>query len=84
MKIPGRFALGVGVDPGLGQMDDESFRLLAGFEPIADPADRMAVTLPVALPSDLGTRGPLLIAGIERAERDDQSIVVVEIRHEPI
>jgi hypothetical protein len=69
------------VDPRLGEMDDEPFGVIAAFKPIGQAGDAVRVPLPGALPSDFRAATPLLVALIERGEGDDQTLIVIEIRH---
>ena len=63
-------------------MDDKSLGVFAGFKAVRQPTDRVGLPLIVALPGNFSTSRPLLVAWIERCKRDDQPIVVVEVRHQ--
>ncbi len=73
--------LGIRVDPRLGEMNDEPFGVVAGLEPIRQPADRMRPPLAVPFPGNLCPRRPLLVALVERCKRDDEPVIVIEVCH---
>ena len=64
-------------------MNDKPFSIFAAFEAVRQAANRVRLPCPVELPGNLGTGGPLLIALIERRERDDQAVIVIEVSHTP-
>ena len=68
--------LRVSVDPGGGELNGEFFRLLRGFETIAQPAYGMGVTPTFALPGNFRSGAPLLCALVERSVGDDQTILI--------
>lgn len=73
--------LRIAIDPGFGKVGDKLFRILAALEAIDQAADAVRATLAIVPPCNLGARGPLFIALVQRREGDDQSIFVIKICH---